>query len=71
MIKGTTKDNPYDATAAGPMCEQSNRSPDSVDDLNDVNINDAIAKILEVYILILLLLIKETQKFIYTNSEIF
>ena len=39
VIKGTTNDNPYDATNAGPMCEQGNRSPDSVADLNEVNIN--------------------------------
>jgi len=48
VIKGTTNDNPYDATSAGPMCEQGNRSPDSVADLNEVNINDALADILEV-----------------------
>ena len=52
VIKGTTKENPYDATSAGPMCEQGNRSPDSVEDLNEVNINDAIADILEVNIVI-------------------
>jgi len=46
VIKGTTLENPYDARNAGPMCEQSNRSPDSVGDLNDVNINDALENIL-------------------------
>ena len=48
VIKGTTLENPYDARNAGPMCEQSNRSPDSVGDLNDVNINDALENILAV-----------------------
>ena len=49
VIKGTTLETPYDATNAGPMCEQGNRSPDALDDLNEVNINDALGKILEVF----------------------
>ena len=48
VIQGTTKDNPYDATRAGPMCEQGNRDPEGVANLNEVNINDAVDKILEV-----------------------
>ena len=50
VIKGTTMENPYDARNAGPMCEQSNRSPESVDDLNETNMNDALANILAVFI---------------------
>ena len=49
VIKGTTLETPYDATNAGPMCEQGNRSPDALEDLNTVNINDALEKILEVF----------------------
>ena len=48
VIKETSLDNPYDATRAGPMCEQGNRSPDSVQDLNEKNINDIIEEILSV-----------------------
>ena len=48
VIKETSMDNPYDATRAGPMCEQGNRSPDSVQDLNEKNINDIIEDILSV-----------------------
>ena len=58
VINGTTFDQPYDATRAGPMCEQGNRSPDSVDDLNDININDAIEGILEVALISLHIKIK-------------
>ena len=50
VIKGTTMENPYDARNAGPMCEQSNRSPESVEDLNETNMNDALANILAVFI---------------------
>ena len=50
VIKGTTLENPYDARNAGPMCEQSNRSPESVEDLNETNMNDALANILAVFI---------------------
>ena len=54
VIKGTTLENPYDARNAGPMCEQGNRSPDSVGDLNDQNINDALENILAVLLTLLL-----------------
>ena len=50
VLKGTTADEPYDATNAGPMCEQGNRSPTSVDSLNEQNINDVVENILEVTI---------------------
>ena len=48
VITGTTFEAPYDATRAGPMCEQGNRSPDGVDDLNEININDVVDDIIEV-----------------------
>ena len=48
VIKETSMEDPYDATQAGPMCEQGNRSPDSVQDLNEKNINDIIEDILSV-----------------------
>ena len=48
VLKETTAANPYDATRAGPMCEQSNRSPASIDNLNDIIINDVVENILEV-----------------------
>ena len=67
MIKGTTNENPYDATSAGPMCEQSNRSPDSVEDLNEVNINDAVANILEVTVVFYFFRIPLSNFFIKDN----
>ena len=48
VIKETSMENPRDATRAGPMCEQGNRSPDALEDLNEKNINDVIEDILEV-----------------------
>ena len=48
VIKDTSMENPRDSTRAGPMCEQGNRSPDALEDLNEKNINDVIEDILEV-----------------------
>ena len=49
VLAGTTEASSYDATRIGPMCEQGKRSPDSVENVNNLNINDIVEKLLQVW----------------------
>ena len=48
ILSDTTQDFPYDATRAGPMCDQGELSPKLFETLNNVVINDVMEQLLEV-----------------------